>query len=68
MFAKNAELNLVAGNIGKPITQVIAEGLNQKTTILLETSSFQARNLKNFKPTEVIWTNFAPDHLDYHKI
>ena len=57
----------VAGNIGKPITQVIAEGLNQKTTILLETSSFQARNLKNFKPTEVIWTNFAPDHLDYHK-
>ncbi len=58
--------SVIAGNIGTPITELIAEGLHQETTIFLETSSFQARNLKYFKPTEVIWTNFAPDHLDYH--
>ena len=58
--------SVIAGNVGTPITELIAEGLHQETTIFLETSSFQARNLKYFKPTEVIWTNFAPDHLDYH--
>lgn len=57
---------IAAGNIGLPLSQVIADGLGQETTVFLETSSFQAEDLKYFKPESVIWTNFESDHLDHH--
>lgn len=58
---------IAAGNIGLPLSQVIADGLRDETTIFLETSSFQAEDLKYIKPETVIWTNFEDDHLDHHK-
>ena len=65
--ARNSQMKVVAGgNLGIPLTQLVADGLGSETTVFLETSSYQARNLKYFKPTDVVWTNFAPDHLDYH--
>ena len=62
----NGKNAIAAGNIGLPLSQVVADGINRDTTIFLETSSFQAEDLKYIKPESVIWTNFEGDHLDYH--
>jgi len=65
--AQKGQIPVVAGgNLGVPVTQLIANGIDKRTTIILETSSFQSRGLSYFRPDEVIWTNFAPDHLNYH--
>lgn len=65
--AQRRQIPVVAGgNLGVPITQLIANGIEKGTTVILETSSFQSKGLHSFKPNEVIWTNFAPDHLNYH--
>ena len=58
---------IAAGNIGLPLSQVIADGLGKDTTVFLETSSFQADDLRYIKPEAVIWTNFEEDHLDHHE-
>ncbi len=57
---------VVAGNVGVPLSKLIAEGLSNKTTIFLETSSFQGEDLKFIKLNSLMWTNFEEDHLDYH--
>ena len=57
---------MVAGNVGVPLSKLIAEGLSNKTTIFLETSSFQGEDLKFIKFNSLMWTNFEEDHLDYH--
>ena len=58
---------LTAGNIGVPLSQLVADGLDSKTTIFLETSSYQSEDLKYLRPKAVLWTNFDEDHLDYHE-
>ncbi|HJZ23289.1 MAG TPA: UDP-N-acetylmuramoyl-L-alanine--D-glutamate ligase [Candidatus Babeliales bacterium] len=55
----------VGGNIGTPIFDLIAQQNNVDYT-LLEASSFQLMHCTNFAPTLSIWTNFYPNHLDYH--
>lgn len=62
----NGRPSQVAGNIGIPLTSVVANFLEEETTIFLETSSFQAQGLKILRPDLVIWNNFEPDHLDHH--
>jgi UDP-N-acetylmuramoylalanine--D-glutamate ligase len=63
----NGTSAIAAGNVGLPLSQVIADGLGKETTVFLETSSFQSEDLKYLKPDTVIWTNFEDDHLDHHK-
>lgn len=55
----------VGGNIGIPTFDLIAE---QDTVdcALLEVSSFQLMHCTQFAPTLAIFTNFYPNHLDYH--
>ncbi|MDR1435247.1 MAG: UDP-N-acetylmuramoyl-L-alanine--D-glutamate ligase [Puniceicoccales bacterium] len=56
-----------AGNIGRPLSELIAtENLGKDSLIFCETSSFQAENLNFFTPECLIWTNFASNHLDHH--
>jgi UDP-N-acetylmuramoylalanine--D-glutamate ligase len=55
----------VGGNIGTPTFDLIA----QQSTVdfaLLEVSSFQLMHCTIFAPMLSIWTNFYPNHLDYH--
>lgn len=57
-----------AGNIGRSLSDLVAtEDLDASDTIFCETSSFQAETLNFFVPDDLIWTNFAPNHLDYHR-
>ena len=66
LWNTNGKNAVAAGNVGIPLSRVVADGINEETTIFLETSSFQAEDLNYIKPETVIWTNFEGDHLDYH--
>lgn len=56
-----------AGNIGKPLSAFCAEMDDTSTTAAVcELSSFQTSRLEFLRPDALLWTNFAPDHLDWH--
>ncbi len=55
----------VGGNIGTPAFDLIAQQDLVKYA-LLEVSSFQLMRCTQFAPYASIWTNFYPNHLDYH--
>ncbi len=57
-----------AGNIGMPLSLFAAEDKNfgKEKIAVCELSSFQTSRLKFLRPDSLIWTNFAPDHLDWH--
>ena len=54
----------VCGNIGVPPTSLI----NEKHDFLVcEISSYQAQMTEKFKAKYACWTNFTPDHIDWHE-
>lgn len=57
---------ILGGNIGLPLSQIVAKGIGEEVTVFLETSSFQAQSLKYLQIDCVLWTNFEEDHLDHH--
>ena len=59
---------ITAGNIGAPLSAFCPEyGRAPQKTAVCELSSFQTSNLQFLRPDFLLWTNFAPDHLDWHK-
>lgn len=59
---------IAAGNIGRPLSAFCAEiGDSSNAVAVCELSSFQTSRLKFLRPDALLWTNFAPDHLDWHK-
>ncbi len=57
---------VVGGNIGTPTFDLITQQNNVEYA-LLEVSSFQLMHCTTFAPTIAVWTNFYPNHLDYHQ-
>ncbi len=62
----------IGGNIGFPMLDLIEKQKNIDIvdivdTAVLELSSFQLDQSKKFAPDIAIWTNFYPNHLDWHK-
>ncbi|GAB2026286.1 UDP-N-acetylmuramoyl-L-alanine--D-glutamate ligase [Lactovum odontotermitis] len=55
----------VAGNIGVPASEVVAE-INASGVLVLETSSFQLMGTRDFHPHIAVITNIYSTHLDYH--
>ena len=53
----------VCGNIGVPPTSLIDE---KHDFLVCEVSSFQAEMTSKFKAKIACWTNFTPDHIDWH--
>ncbi len=53
----------VCGNIGVPPC-ALAEG--KYDFLVCEVSSFQAQMTEKFKAKIACWTNFTPDHIDWH--
>jgi len=53
----------VCGNIGVPPTSLIDE---KHDFLVCEVSSFQAEMTEKFKAKIACWTNFTPDHIDWH--
>ncbi|MFT6765260.1 MAG: UDP-N-acetylmuramoylalanine--D-glutamate ligase [Alteromonas naphthalenivorans] len=62
LFSKRA---IAAGNIGKPMLDVLADQ-NKYDYIVLEVSSTQLEHAKNFTPTIATILNIFPNHLDRH--
>lgn len=52
------------GNIGVPPTLLADE---KNDYLVCEISSYQAQMTENFKPFISVWTNFTPDHIDWHQ-
>ena len=58
---------LSVGNNGTVLSDIVADGrLSPQGVYVCEVSSFQAQFLKFLHPTYTLWTNFAPDHLNWH--
>ena len=56
---------LVGGNIGTPVTEMVAES-TPETWSVLEASSFQLESIEKFCPHIAMVLNITPDHLDRH--
>jgi len=59
----NGVKSVLAGNIGVPLVGEI-ERITQDTVVVLEVSSFQLEEIKDFKPRVAVLLNITPDHLD----
>ncbi len=60
---KNAGMEVsIAGNIGNSFAYEVA--MNPKPYYVIEVSSFQLDNIKDFKPDIAVITDITPDHLD----
>jgi UDP-N-acetylmuramoylalanine--D-glutamate ligase len=65
MLSQGGLASAAAGNIGRPLMQVIAER-PQPDVIALEVSSFQLDTIETFKPKLAVLLNIAEDHTDWH--
>ncbi len=52
------------GNIGTSIISMLDEDVDY---FVAEASSFQLATISRFRPKVAVWTNFSPDHLDWHQ-
>jgi len=55
----------VAGNIGQPLTGLLA-GATDRTVYVLEVSSFQLEGTLSFRAHLAVFLNLSADHLDRH--
>jgi UDP-N-acetylmuramoylalanine--D-glutamate ligase len=65
IFADAGLPTLVGGNIGFPVTAMVAES-TPETVNVIEVSSFQLETVEAFKPRIAVVLNLTPDHLDRH--
>ena len=56
---------LVGGNIGLPVTALVAESSPESWSVI-EVSSFQLETVETFRPRIAVVLNITPDHLDRH--
>jgi UDP-N-acetylmuramoylalanine--D-glutamate ligase len=65
IFAAAGLETLVAGNIGLPVIEVVAQSKPDAWSVL-EVSSFQLETTQSFHPRIAVILNITPDHLDRH--
>jgi UDP-N-acetylmuramoylalanine--D-glutamate ligase len=56
----------VAGNVGRPLSELALVPLAPGTTIVCEASSFQLEDTLEFAPEAAVLLNLTADHLDRH--
>lgn len=56
-----------AGNIGRPLSDIVIEDEDAKKDIAMEIAAFQLVACPSFKPVVSVCMNLSPDHLDYFK-
>ena len=65
MCAASDRPTWVGGNLGTPLCESLKE-LTSEHLVVAEVSCFQLWTSSNFHPDIAVFTNLAPDHLDYH--
>src|SRR5882757_4008244 len=63
ILTKSGKVTQVGGNIGTPVTDLIANS-TLETYNVLEVSSFQLETVETFRPKIAVILNITPDHLD----
>ena len=58
------EKNICAGNIGRPLSEFVIEGI-EDVDVSLEIAAFQLLGTNKFSPFVSTIINLTPDHLDY---
>jgi len=53
----------LAGNIGTPFISLVRD-MKKKDVVVLEISSFQLEEIRDFRPHVAVLLNLTPDHLD----
>ncbi len=66
IFEKSGRKTVVAGNIGYPISDYVAD-MDEDAVAVLEVSSFQLDHVDTFKPKVAVLLNITPDHLDRYE-
>ncbi len=66
VFSRAYEKVYVTGNVGVGILSKAKELLDDESIFIIETSSFQLEDTKEFSPAVSLITNITPDHLDWH--
>lgn len=66
VFSKAYEKVYVTGNVGVGILSKAKELLDDESIFIIEASSFQLEDTKEFSPAVSLITNITPDHLDWH--
>lgn len=56
-----------AGNIGRPLSDIVIEDEDAEKDIAMEIAAFQLVACPSFKPVVSVCMNLSPDHLDYFK-
>jgi UDP-N-acetylmuramoylalanine--D-glutamate ligase len=56
----------VVGNVGTAASSLALGGIDQRTTVVCEASSFQLEDALAFAPEAAVLLNISPDHLDRH--
>lgn len=64
MLTRGGFSNAAVGNIGTPLISKINEDVE---FLVVEASSFQLATTTTFRPKVAAFTNFSPDHLDWHQ-
>lgn len=57
---------IACGNIGLAVFEAI-DRADEKTWLVIESSSFQLASVEAFKPPYAAILNITPDHIDWHK-
>lgn len=58
---------VAVGNNGRSLLSYLDNSVNAPSSFaIVEVSSFQASEVSEFRPDYMIWTNFAPDHINIH--
>ncbi len=65
IFKKAGRPTIVAGNIGRAMTECVGE-TSVQSEMVLEVSSFQLEAIRDFCPRVSAVLNITPDHLDRH--
>ena len=66
LFNQIGQKSLAVGNNGRVLSSTVGH-VSDDTQLICEISSFQAWGLRHMPIKQVIWTNIAPDHLNYHR-
>jgi UDP-N-acetylmuramoylalanine--D-glutamate ligase len=66
VYRTAAEPVAVAGNVGTPLSSLVAE-IDPAATVICEASSFQLEDTVEFAPECAVFLNLSPDHLDRHR-
>ncbi|MEQ1745767.1 MAG: UDP-N-acetylmuramoyl-L-alanine--D-glutamate ligase [Saprospiraceae bacterium] len=63
---KTAGLNVyIGGNVGNSFAELVLQNRGKENVVyVLEVSSFQLEDIRNFRPQVAVLLNITPDHLD----